>query len=58
MQVVDVGGTSCSNLVLTTKLFSVQKVSVALHHAVALETAHALGVSASVDGRGRGALAA
>ena len=38
--------------------FSVQKVSVALHHAVALETAHALGLPASVDGRGRGALAA
>ena len=32
--------------------------SVALHLAVALETAHALGLSASLDGRGRGALAA
>ena len=31
--------------------FVVQKVSVALHHAVALELAHALGLSAVVDTR-------
>ena len=37
--------------------YSAQRISVALHHAVALETAHALGLSASVDGRGRGAAA-
>ena len=36
----------------TWRTFAVQKVSVALHHAVALEVAHALGLSAAVDARG------
>ena len=36
----------------TWRTFAVQKVSVALHHAVALEVAHALGLSAAVGARG------
>ena len=37
--------------------FSVQKISVALHRAAALEMAHALGLSAAADTRGAAAAA-